>query len=67
MMGSIAAPPDTRRVGHTSSVCSTSTARLPTGKILDRIYEDPRERLHVINVTTCDGRVVRICIGNVWD
>jgi hypothetical protein len=34
---------------------------------LDWIYEDPRERLHVIRVTVRDGRVQGIYIGTLWD
>lgn len=34
---------------------------------LDWIYEDPRERLHVIRVTVRDGRVHEIYIGSLWD
>lgn len=34
---------------------------------LDWIYEDPRERLHVIRVTVREGRVQEIHIGSVWD
>jgi hypothetical protein len=33
----------------------------------DWIYEDPRERLHVISVTVRDGRVVQIYVGSLWD
>jgi hypothetical protein len=33
----------------------------------DWIYEDPRERLHVISVTVRDGRVAQIYIGSLWD
>lgn len=34
---------------------------------LDWIYEDPRERLHVIRVTVRNGRVQEIYIGSLWD
>ncbi len=34
---------------------------------LDWIYEDPRERLHVIRVTVRDGRVREIYVGSLWD
>lgn len=33
----------------------------------DWIYEDPRERLHVIRVTVREGRVQEIYIGSLWD
>ena len=33
----------------------------------DWVYEDPRERLHVISVTVRQGRVVRIFVGSLWD
>jgi hypothetical protein len=33
----------------------------------DWVYEDPRERLHVISVTIREGRVARIFVGSLWD
>lgn len=33
----------------------------------DWVYEDPRERLHVISVTVRDGRVASIFVGSLWD
>lgn len=31
------------------------------------VYEDPRERLHVISVTIRRGRVTHIFVGSLWD
>lgn len=40
----------------------------PAERIEDEwVYEDPRERLHVVTVTVRGGKVVSIYVGSMWD